>query len=363
MVYIVFHIFPGHWQVIYGPGIKTSCNERGQELRKIIQNKVIHGGLVKKYHEETGQEMLDFSANINPFPPALHPEFPAGCLRYYPDDSYSLLKEEISRVFHRPPEEIAVGNGSIELIRVFCSSVLKPGDRVRIDNPTFGEYEFSSRLAGAIPAGSGEEYRTRFLCNPNNPTGHLVMHTELIRDLEECRKNSAMLFLDEAFIELADPGQSMVSYRDPDLFVLRSLTKSFAVPGIRFGYGFGDPDLISMLEMVRPPWSVNSFAERFALESFKNYWLLEESQRKIRAEREWMLHKLAELGLKTGSPSANFILLDTGRDVKDLCQALLGRGILVRDCHSFGLPNAIRVAVRTRDENIRLLEELNACLR
>jgi threonine-phosphate decarboxylase len=363
MVYIVFHIFPGHWQVIYGPGIKTSCNERGQELRKIIQNKVIHGGLVKKYHEETGQEMLDFSANINPFPPALHPEFPAGCLGYYPDDSYSLLKEEISRVFHRPPEEIAVGNGSIELIRVFCSSVLKPGDRVRIDNPTFGEYEFSSRLAGAVPAGSGEEYRARFLCNPNNPTGHLVMHTEVIRDLEECRKNSAMFFLDEAFIELADPGQSMVSYRDPDLFVLRSLTKSFAVPGIRFGYGFGDPDLISMLEMVRPPWSVNSFAERFALESFKNYGLLEESQRKIRAEREWMLHNLAELGLKTGSPSANFILLDTGHDVKDLCQALLGRGILVRDCHSFGLPNAIRVAVRTRDENIRLLEELNACLR
>ncbi len=363
MVYIVFHIFPGLWQVIYCPGIKTFCNKRGQELRKIIQDKVIHGGLGKKYHEETGQELLEFSANINPFPPALHPEFPADCLGYYPDDSYSLLKEEISRVFHRPPEEITVGNGSVELIRVFCSSVLEPGDRVRIDSPTFGEYEFSSRLAGAIQASGREGYRARFLCNPNNPTGHLVMHTELIRDLEECREAGAMLFLDEAFIELADPGQSMVSCRDPDLFVLRSLTKSFAVPGIRFGYGFGDPDLISTLEMVRPPWSVNSFAERFALESFKNYGLLEDSRRKIRAEREWMLHKLAELPLKTGSPSANFILLDTGRDVKDLCLALQRRGILVRDCHSFGLPDAIRVAVRTRDENIRLLEELAACLR
>jgi threonine-phosphate decarboxylase len=363
MVYIVFHVVSVLWQVIYCPDIKTSYSERGQDLRKIIQEKVIHGGLVKKYHEETGQEMLDFSANINPFPPALHAEFPAGCLEHYPDDCYSLLKEEISRVFHRPPEEIAVGNGSIELIRVFCSSVLGPGDRVRIENPTFGEYEFSSRLAGAVPARIGEEYRTRFLCNPNNPTGHLTPPEELNRDLDDCRKDGAMLFLDEAFIELADPDQSMVSCRDPDLFVLRSLTKSFAVPGIRFGYGFGDPELISTLEMVRPPWSVNSFAERFALESFKNYGLLEDSRRKIRAEREWMLHNLAQLPLTVEPPSANFILLNTGRDVKDLCLALQRRGILVRDCHSFGLPDAIRVAVRTRDENIRLLEELDACLR
>jgi len=332
-------------------------------LRKIIQEKVIHGGLVKKYHEETGQEMLDFSANINPFPPALHPEYPASCLGHYPDDSYSLLKEEISRVFHRPPEEITVGNGSIELIRVFCSSVLEPGDRVRIDTPTFGEYELSSRLAGAVPAGDGEEYRTRFICNPNNPTGKLVRAAELTRDLKECREDGAMLFLDEAFIELADPGQSMSGCREPDLFILRSLTKSFAAPGIRFGYGFGDPDLISTMEMVRPPWSVNSFAEKFALESFKNYGLLEDSRRKIRAERKWMLHKLAHLPLKIEPPSANFILLYTGGDVTELCLALLRKGILVRDCHSFGLPDAIRVAVRTREENIRLIEELDACLR
>ena len=75
-------------------------------------------------------------------------------------------------------------------------------------------------------------------------------------------------FVDEAFIELADPRESLVDVREQPLFVLRSLTKSFAVPGIRFGYGFGDPDLIAKIETARPPWSVNAYAESFALEAF-----------------------------------------------------------------------------------------------
>jgi threonine-phosphate decarboxylase len=80
-----------------------------------------------------------------------------------------------------------------------------------------------------------------------------------------------MLFCDEAFIELSDPVQSMVDVRDPALFVLRSLTKSFSVPGIRFGYGFGDPAIIEKIEITRPPWSVNAFAEAYALLAFQHW--------------------------------------------------------------------------------------------
>ena len=80
-----------------------------------------------------------------------------------------------------------------------------------------------------------------------------------------------MTFLDEAFIELADPSQSMVGCRDDSLFVLRSLTKSFAVPGLRFGYGFGEPGLIERMEIARPPWSVNAYAEQFAIAAFGVY--------------------------------------------------------------------------------------------
>jgi Histidinol-phosphate/aromatic aminotransferase and cobyric acid decarboxylase len=94
-------------------------------------------------------------------------------LESYPDDTYCLLKETIGKIFHREPEEITVGNGSIELIRSFCASVLEPGDRIFLQPPTFGEYEYSARLAGAECTTEPSRAKVRFLCNPNNPTGRL----------------------------------------------------------------------------------------------------------------------------------------------------------------------------------------------
>ena len=324
--------------------------------------KVIHGGKVKRVMEERHYGILDFSANLNPLPPKLEMKFDAESLGYYPDDSYFALKSEIARLFDRKPEEITVGNGSVEIIRVFCASVLSDANRAYIHQPTFGEYEFSATLAGAGVTEKESEATVSFLCNPNNPTGEIRPREFLELYADECRRNGRILFLDEAFIELSDPAQSMVEHPDSHLFVMRSLTKSFSVPGIRFGYGFGDPDLIERMEAMRPPWTVNSFAEEVAFEAFRHYADLEASRAYIRKEREWLCDALAGYCKTIFPSSVNFLLLDLGRDVSGICARFEAEGILVRDCHSFGLPTCIRVAVRTHDENMRLVEAFSTCV-
>jgi len=326
-------------------------------------SKVVHGGTGIRKRRETGAPILDFSASINPYPPHLVPTLDPYRLEHYPDDTYLDLKEVIGGRFDREVSEIAVGNGSIEIIRVLCAAVLNPGDRVATYPPTFGEYEYSARLAGAL-TGGGPGTKIRFLCNPNNPTGHLLERGEILPILECCEDEGSILAVDEAFIEVSDdPAQTLSGMRHPSLFVIRSLTKSFGMAGIRFGYGFGDPELVAKIEARRLPWSVNAVAEQMATEAFLRYDELATSRDRIREERERLSAKLSCLPLEVVPSRTNFLLLNMDRDAGPLCASLLRYGILVRDCHSFGLPCSIRVAVRKREENNLLVEALSECLR
>ncbi|MCX6699032.1 MAG: aminotransferase class I/II-fold pyridoxal phosphate-dependent enzyme [Methanomicrobiales archaeon] len=327
-----------------------------------LPEKVRHGGKVKQHLENTGQTAIDFSASLNPFPPAMEWHFPPDLLDHYPDDEYLQLKEVIGRQFHRDVEEIAVGNGSIELIRSFCQAMFRNNGAAKIDPPTFGEYHLSVQLAGGHLMKEGEIPIAAFLCNPNNPTGQLLGKKEVTTRLKSYAEQGTCMFLDEAFIELSDPGESLIDKRETNLCLLRSLTKCFSVPGLRFGYAFANPELVRALEVLRPPWSVNAFAECFAIQAFKKYQELEESRRKIRAECNFLVKSLQDLGFLVRPPSANFILADIGKDAGALCNSLACHGILVRDCTSFGLPHSIRISVRTSSENKVLAEALRVCV-
>ncbi len=323
--------------------------------------RVVHGGTGKRQLERTKKNLLDFSASINPYPPEFEWKCNPNFLASYPDDSYHELKERIGAVFHRNPEEICVGNGSIELIRVFCQVVLCGDKHFFCESPTFGEYALSACLAGAAPVDNPLMADVSFICNPNNPTGILLDKKSLMQRLSEIKKHDGMLFCDEAFIALSDPKESLADVSDPNLFVLHSLTKSFSVPGIRFGFGFGDTDLIEKIEISRPPWSVNAFAEAFAMQALVHIDDLKESRERIRQERNWLSREITALGFNCHPSSVNFILVECNRNVAKLCDCLKERLILVRDCTSFGLPTFIRVAVRTHEENLLLLEAISAC--
>lgn len=328
--------------------------------------RVIHGGTGKRQREKTNKNVLDFSASVNPFPPKVDWHCDIADLTAYPDDSYSLLKERIGSVFSRDPEEICVGNGSIEIIRVFCSVTLGRPAGTRhffIESPTFGEYELSARLAGGERTASQEKADVRFVCNPNNPTGTMLRRAELRNILDSVKRNKGILFCDEAFISLADPEESVAAIRDPHLFVLHSLTKSFAVPGLRIGFGFGDRDLVEMIETARSPWCVNAYAEAFAMEALLHIDELADSRKAITKERDRLVSAISGLGLTCYPSSVNFLLVECSRDVSSLCEALARKNVLVRNCTSFGLPTCIRIAVMTPDENTQLLEALGSCVR
>jgi threonine-phosphate decarboxylase len=327
-----------------------------------IPKKVVHGGLGKRQQEKTRKNVLDFSASVNPFPPQFDWACNPDILALYPDNDYGSLKEIIARTFHRKPEEICVGNGSIELLRVFCSVVFRKAGTFFFEVPTFGEYELSACIAGASLSSDARHADVLFVCNPNNPTGELLKKERIEHLLSMMTSHGGILFCDEAFIDLADPRESFSDVSDPHAFVLQSLTKSFAVPGLRFGYGFGDPDLIEKIETVRPPWSVNTYAESFALQAFTHLEDLAESRSLIAQEREWLEGQIIAFGLNPQKSSVNYILIDCGFAVSRLCEKLAGHDILVRDCTSFGLPSFIRIAVRTREENRILVEALTGCL-
>lgn len=333
--------------------------------------KAEHGGLGSTGEFATSDRYLDFSASLNPVPPILNWNITQESIVRYPDDSYAELKAIIARHHHRKPEEICVGNGSVEIIRTICHTILGPGTSTYIPPHTFSEYALSAQLAGSdITHNPGARTDLSFVCNPDNPSGNLLSREQILGILQErtidvkesSHQEESILCVDEAFIDLADPDQSVADHIHPNLVILRSLTKSFSMAGVRFGYGIGDPTLIEAMETMRPPWSVNAFAEAMACEAFSQYDQLEYSRTYIKGERERISARCTELGLVPSPANANYILLKTTGSARTLTECMKRQGILIRDCTSFGLPDHIRVAVRRSEENDKLLQAFEKCL-
>jgi len=335
-------------------------------MRYKSELRAVHGGR-GKYITGIDKELLDFSANINPYPPKLDLAITDDALTSYPDDDYLLLKEAIARHHGCRPENITVGNGSVEVIRTLCHTVLDKGQKYLVPDHTFAEYELSARLAGAERTTDYKKASLSFICNPDNPSGILLQKQEILSRLSQYTQYNKdhILCVDEAFIDLADPFHSASGTIEPGLFVLRSLTKNFAIAGVRFGYGIGEPELISSMEVMRPPWTLNALAEKAAISAFSRYSELEYSRTMINKEKKRLKKSIDDIGWKYSDGSVNYLLIDTLRPSEQITGLFLKSGILVRDCRSFGLPTSIRVAVRTTEENdkfIEALEKVSSCL-
>ncbi len=343
-----------------------------------------HGARVAESAEESGKkpdELTDFSVNLNPLGhPKLKRVLANACesINSYPDNRYPGFKKAAAEYLKVAPENIVPGNGSSELIRLFAEAIIEPGDRVIIPSPTFGEYEFQCRLFGAeiehVDYGSITELepdncKAVFLCNPNNPTGKLMERKEVLELARVCAGSEVFLFVDEAFIELSDPKQSIAAYAASNDFVivLRSLTKTYSVPGLRIGFAVASRDFAGLLNNIRLPWNLNSCAlavGEHLLKNNENY--LDRSLELIKKERQWLASQLGAIrGFKPYSSDTNFILVDA-RDFAisstELGEQILKYGIIIRDCASFGLENHIRVAIRKRGENRKLIKAISAVI-
>jgi len=344
----------------------------------------IHGARLSESAEACGKradELLDFSVNLNPFgPPGLKKiiEKAYKNINQYPDNRYPGFKAAAAHYLNVSPENVVPGNGSSELIRLFSETVIEPGDKVIIPFPTFGEYEFQARLLDAkiqyidhsdVLNARLDECKALFLCNPNNPTGKLLGKKNVIQFAHKCASSEVFLFVDEAFIELSDPGESVAGLAAHNDFVvvLRSLTKTFAVPGLRIGFAVASPDFAKLLNNIRIPWNLNSIAllaGEWLLKNNQNY--INRSLELIKKERQWLATRLGTIrGFKPYPSDTNFILIDTSEfliNSSELVERMLRHGIIIRDCASFGLENHIRVAVMKRSENRKLMKALSGVI-
>lgn len=357
----------------------------------------VHGGNVWPHFSAVGgsaagasnYKITDFSASINPLSaPQEVKEIIAkniDKLRHYPDPDSKRLKKALASSCGVSSSNLLAGNGSIELIYLILQA-LRPKN-VLIPSPTFSEYEFASRINRAQPvfigAKENEGFRLDlslfkklipqaeavFLCNPNNPTGTLLLRKEILTLLDICRKNKVMLIIDEVFMDfLPQRGEftlTLEAVRNKNLLILRSLTKIFAIAGLRLGYLIGHTKVINRIARFQHPWNVNSLAQLVGQEIVKDKKYMRQSQDLICKEKEYLFDNLSRIkGIKVYPSAANFFLCKLGgsriKDAHSLSKKLIGRGILIRNCQNFrGLNNKFfRIAVRIREENMRLIAAL-----
>jgi threonine-phosphate decarboxylase len=308
----------------------------------------LHGGALDP-------ELLDFSANVNPLGP---PDGVRAVLRSiedvvarYPSPDAAGFGSAAARHHGIPEECLLPGNGSTDLIYLLAN--LFRGSRVRVLVPAFTEYE-DACLAAAIPVNEGGETVT-FLGNPTSPEGKLLPKEEILR-------TAGTLMIDEAFMDFTDGTESLVreAARDPRLIVIRTLTKLFAIPGLRLGYVVAVPETIRRLRELQPPWTVNALAEAAGVAALEDREFAAFSRRFVAERRAELFRGLRILGLEVRESVANFLLCRVP-DAKSLSSKLRKRGIAIRNCDSFtGIEKNryVRFAVRKRSDNERLLSVL-----
>lgn len=323
----------------------------------------------------TADKVIDFSTNCNPFGPApgVLDAIARVPLDRYPDRDSLALRRALAEHLELQIEKILATNGTAELIWLIALTFLRPGDRVLILGPTFGEYANAAKIMGAqvdeIRARVEDNfawdanqltnvhtgYKLVFICNPNNPTGQMIQVEEIIRWAED--HPQTLFIIDEAYAAFAQDFQSIINHQKSNILVMRSMTKDYALAGIRLGYAVADSNVTQALKKVQPPWSVNGLAQAAGLAALREQDYLHECLQQLELQKEYLVAEFTKFGHKPIPSNTHFFLLPVENGAV-FRAALFKRGIQVRDCASFGLPNFVRIATRNENENELLINTI-----
>lgn len=345
-----------------------------------------HGGNAKEISRRNNiayDKIIDFSANINPLgmPGSVKKAIIENLneAEKYPDITYYELKSAICNFEKIKSNNLLLGNGAAEVLFNVVRAV-NPRNSL-ILTPTFSEYEEAvNAINGNIIYYKLKEenqfhiqddilnYISKdldlvFICNPNNPTGVITERELILKILEKAAKDNVIVLIDESFLDFISEDLSIIRHINDyeNLIIIKSLTKFFALPGIRIGYGIsGNIQLIKKVESISPAWNINIFAEIATKTGLKDENYIRKAIKYINNEKEYLFGELKKISkLKIYKPSVNFILLQTLTEI-DLQKELLKHDILIRSCSNYnGLShNFYRVAVKNHEENIILIKSL-----
>lgn len=322
---------------------------------------------------------LDFSVSINPLgtPHSVRSAVirSTASLGQYPDVRCRDLRKKLSDHFRIPAHWITCSNGAAEMIFAVAQAA-KPQTALLIC-PGFSEYEKALRVANCqdirfylcsrskgfrigedILEQITEDIDLMYLCNPSNPTGILAEPELMVRILERCRENKVLLVVDECFLEMtADPHRhTLAGYiaDNPNLVILRSFTKTYAMPGVRLGYCVtSNARLTDRIRGSIQPWPVSIPAQMAGEAALDETEYLGEARELIGRELRYLKQSFEVIGIRCYDSSANFLFFEGPQDLHAMCAR---KGILIRDCRNYrGLgPGYFRVSVHTRRDNEEL---------
>lgn len=302
----------------------------------------------------------------------------------YPDGAAFDLKRALAAKLAVTPDELAVGNGSNELIELLVRTFVLDGEEVLTSAQTFVAYKLAAQAQGRtlveVPMRDRFHYdltglRTRltprtkliFLANPDNPTGTWFTKADLVALLDAV-SSETLVVLDEAYVEFVDapgfPDALALRKRYPNLVVLRTFSKIYGLAGLRLGYAIARPEVAELLDRVRAPFNTNLVAQAAGVAALSDDAHVERSRALVRVERPWLTDGLRALGATVAPSQGNFVLADfPGKPGRATFEALLRQAIVVRPVGGYGFPTAQRITVGTRPENERCLAALAKALR
>jgi len=307
----------------------------------------------------------------------------AAKVHLYPDGSAFYLRNALAAKLGVEPREVFVGNGSNELIELLVRTFVLEGEEVLTSAQSFIAYKLAANAQGrtlveapmkarfhydleAIKKLMSRRTKVVFLANPDNPTGTWFTEAELLPFLDAVPKDT-LVVLDEAYVEFVDvPGfQDALSLRKryPNLVVLRTFSKIHGLAGLRLGYGIARPEVVEYVDRVRAPFNVNLVAQAAGVAALADEEHVRRSRALVHEERPRLAEGLRTVGATVVPSQANFVLADfPGRSGKDLFEALLPEGVVVRPMGGYGFPGAIRITVGLRAENEKCVAAIRKVL-
>lgn len=320
--------------------------------------------MMNKHGGYAGDDLIDFSVNINPTPKpdGIETIYQAGYeqISHYPEIDQLSLRRFLSRRLGASPDEILVGNGATELMYLLAQAL--EVKTVGIFEPTYTEYRRAFELFGkqviSIPLPEANRFVPAFddlpacdlyiLCNPNNPTGTYQPN------LSRLVHRDALVILDESFLDFVVKPELWFA---PNIIHLRSLTKFYALAGLRLGYVLADEDIIRRMRRYQPPWSVNAIALEIIRPLMESADFRQRTNEWLKSERQVIEQALPQ----AIGGAANFYLIKAR---PDSFSRLKQRGFFLRQCDDFnGLgEDYLRFCIHTRENNLRLLEALKEIL-
>ena len=293
---------------------------------------------------------------------------------FYPDGGGYYLREAIAEELGLSMANVILGNGSNEIIEFLGHAYLQPGDEVVVAKHSFAVYRLMAQLFGAkvvdVPdpdfvadldgmlAAITPRTKEVFIANPNNPTGTMVFQDEIDRFMSRVPEHVVVVF-DEAYYEFLDEAPDVLKYvrAGRNVVVLRTFSKIQGLANLRIGYGLAAPEIVEVLQRARQPFNANGIAQAGALAGMRDKAHMEATRRVTDEGRNFLQAEFLDMDLEFVPSHANFVLVRVG-DGKNVFEALLRRGIIVRAMGSYGLPEWIRVSVGTMPQNKTFVAQL-----